>query len=80
MMLFGRITDYNVRSNLRSSTPPSNSQNPFFLDGFEALDRLIMDFNDRLPPMYKSSFGLGDSPDGGSLDTDLYMVHIAPHA
>jgi hypothetical protein len=81
MMLFGKVTDYNVRSNLRSSAPPSSSQNPFYLDGFEALDRLVcIDFYEKLPAIYKSSFGLGDSPEGGSLDTDLYMVHVAPHA
>jgi hypothetical protein len=81
MMLFGRVTDYNVRGNLRSTVPTTASQNPFHLPGFEALDRLVCsDFYESLPLVYKTSYGLGDLPDGGSLDTDLYMVHVAPHA
>jgi hypothetical protein len=80
MMLFGKVTDYNVRTNLRSTNAPNSSQSPFYLEGFEALDRLVHDFYENLPVIYKSSYGLGDSPDGDSLDTDLYMVHVAPHA
>lgn len=77
-MMFGKVTDYNTRSNLRASSPPSKSQNPFALPGFEALDRLVAEeFVFSFPPEFKH---LGISDDGGALDTDLYMAHIAPHA
>lgn len=80
-MLFGRVTDFNVRGNLRAPTAPSKNQNPFFLDGFEALDKLVStDFLESLPHIYKNNAGVTDTPEGGTLDTDLYMVHIIPHA
>ncbi len=80
-MLFGRVTDFNVRGNLRTNSASSKSQNPFFLPGFEELDSLVCHkFLDSLPPIYKNSNGLGDSPDSTTLDTDLYMVHVIPHA
>ena len=76
-MLFGKVTDYNTRSNLRANTPPSKNQNPFALPGFEELDRLVaQDFLHSFPQDYKH---LGVSDDGG-LDTDLYMAHLVPHA
>lgn len=80
-MLFGRVTDFNVRGNLRAPTAPSKNQNPFFLDGFDALDKLVCsDFLSNLPPIYKNNTGVTDAPEGSMLDTDLYMVHIIPHA
>lgn len=80
-MLFGRVTDFNVRGNLRAPTAPSKNQNPFYLDGFTELDRLVhADFLNSLPPIYKNNNGVTDAPGGGMLDTDLYMVHIIPHA
>ncbi|KAH8835153.1 hypothetical protein DL96DRAFT_1573060 [Flagelloscypha sp. PMI_526] len=81
VLLFGRVTDYNVRGNLRAPTAPSSSQNPFYLDGFEALDKLVcVDFLESLPALYKHNNGVTDAPEGNSLDTNLYMVHIIPHA
>jgi hypothetical protein len=82
MMLFGRVTDFGVRTNLRASAPPSRIQNPFLVPGFEELDRLLfMDFIASLPPRFRSGFGELDSMyGGGGLDTDLYMVHLVPHA
>jgi len=81
IMLFGRVTDFNVRGSLRAPTAPSKNQNPFFLEGFEALDKLVFqDFLENLPPIYKTNNGVSDAPNGGILDTDLYMVHIIPHA
>lgn len=81
VMLFGRVTDYNVRGNLRAPTAPSKSQNPFFLEGFEALDNLVChEFLESLPQMYKNNTGVTDAAEGSTLDTDLYMVHIIPHA
>ncbi|KAF9452684.1 hypothetical protein P691DRAFT_803806 [Macrolepiota fuliginosa MF-IS2] len=81
VMLFGRVTDYNVRGNLRAPTAPSKNQNPFFLDGFDVLDKLVChDFLENLPQMYKNNTGVTDAPEGSTLDTDLYMVHVIPHA
>lgn len=80
-MLFGKVTDFNVRGNLRAPTAPSKNQNPFFLEGFDVLDKLVStDFLENLPHIYKNNSGVTDAPDGRQLDTDLYMVHIIPHA
>ena len=77
IMVFGKVTDYNTRSNLRATAPPSKNQNPFALPGFEALDRLVtQDFLQSFPTEFKH---LGVSDDV-ALDTDLYMAHVAPHA
>ncbi|KAJ7837528.1 hypothetical protein B0H14DRAFT_2791028 [Mycena olivaceomarginata] len=81
VMLFGRVTDYNVRGNLRAPTAPSKNQNPFFLEGFKDLDQLVCtDFLESLPQIYKNNNGVTDAAEGCALDTDLYMVHIIPHA
>jgi hypothetical protein len=81
VMLFGRVTDFNVRGNLRAPTAPSKHQNPFYISGFEPLDKLVCaDFLDNLPQIFKNNFGFGEALDGSALDTDLYMVHIIPHA
>jgi hypothetical protein len=80
-MLFGRVTDFNVRGNLRAPTAPSKNQNPFFLDGFTELDSLVCSgFLKSLPQIFQNNFGVTDAPEGSMLDTDLYMVHIIPHA
>jgi hypothetical protein len=82
MMLFGKVTDFGVRTNLRALAPPSRIQNPFLIPGFEELDRLLcMDFITSLPPRFRSGFGeLESMYGGGGLDTDLFMVHLVPHA
>jgi len=82
MMLFGKVTDFGVRTNLRALAPLSRIQNPFLIPGFEELDRLVCtDFIDSLPPRFKNGFGeLESMYGGGGLDTDLYMVHLVPHA
>jgi hypothetical protein len=80
-MLFGKVTDFNVRGNLRAPAAPSKNQNPFYLAGFEELDKLVcIDFLENLPQLYKHNFGVSDLAEGSALDTDLYMVHITPHA
>jgi hypothetical protein len=81
IMMFGRVTDFNVRGNLRSPTAPSKFQDPFQLPGFADLDRLVSsDFLENLPTMFKLT-STSDRPGShGSMDTDLYMVHIIPHA
>lgn len=74
-MLFGRVTDYNTRTNLRA--PPSKASDPFSNPAFAALDQLVCEsFLSSLPPEYRH-LGLGES---GTLDTDIYMVHVVPHA
>ena len=70
-----------MRGTLRATTPPSKNQNPFYLEGFEPLDKVVYrDFLDSLPHMYKNSAGLSDASGNCVFDTDLYMVHIIPHA
>ncbi|KAL1951612.1 hypothetical protein VTO73DRAFT_761 [Trametes versicolor] len=77
VMIFGKVTDYNTRSNLRANAPPSKNQNPFVLPGFKELDRLVaQDFLQSLPLEFKHL----DITSDGVLDTDLYMVHLVPHA
>ncbi|KAK7040527.1 hypothetical protein R3P38DRAFT_2894913 [Favolaschia claudopus] len=50
VMLFGRVTDYNVRGGLRSTTTPRKGRNPFSLPGFKELDKLVCyDFLESLP-------------------------------
>jgi hypothetical protein len=71
VMLFGKVTDYNVRGSLRAAAPPSTSQNPFYLDGFQSLDKLVShDFLASLPHVYKTNQGVGTD---NELDTDLYV-------
>lgn len=81
-MIFGRVSDYNVRGKLRAPTAPSKHQDPFMLSGFAELDRLVHnDFLQNLPHTYRFNLGVTDpSANGPSVDTDLYMVHIIPHA
>ncbi|KAH8102434.1 hypothetical protein BXZ70DRAFT_928561 [Cristinia sonorae] len=77
VILFGRVTDHNTRSHLRTPNMAVKSQNPFLIPGFQDLDNLVShEFLDSLPSSMKH---LGVKDDG-SLDTDLYMVHIVPHA
>ncbi|THH28070.1 hypothetical protein EUX98_g6113 [Antrodiella citrinella] len=77
VMLFGRVTDHNTRSNLRAPNLPTKGQNPFQIPGFQELDNLVSEeFLESIPTSFKH-LGVNDD---GSLDTDLYMVHIVPHA
>jgi len=49
------------------------------LEGFSELDKLVHhDFLTSLPPVYKNNNGVTD--EGNTIDTDLYLVHIIPHA
>ncbi|KAI0348501.1 hypothetical protein BDW22DRAFT_1320720 [Trametopsis cervina] len=75
VMLFGRVTDFNTRTNLRS--PPTKAQNPFLNPEFRALDQLVcVDFLENVPSTFRH-LGVNDAR---GLDTDLYMVHVVPHA
>ncbi|KAI0286941.1 hypothetical protein BGY98DRAFT_942832 [Russula aff. rugulosa BPL654] len=82
MMVFGKVTDFSVRTNLRASAPLSRVQNPFATPGFEELDRLVSsEFIASLPPRFKNGLSeLESMYGGGGLDTDLYLVHLIPHA
>jgi len=82
MMLFGKVTDFGVRTNLRASGPMPRIQNPFLIPGFEELDRLVCtEFIASLPPRFRNGLSEVESMyGGGGLDTDLYLVHLVPHA
>ncbi|KAF9229389.1 hypothetical protein BS17DRAFT_824999 [Gyrodon lividus] len=82
IMMFGRVTDFNVRGSLRAPTAPSKHQDPFVLPGFSELDSLVhLDFLENLPHMYRFNIGVTDvSGSAQCVDTDLYLVHIIPHA
>lgn len=81
VMLFGRVTDFNVRGNLRVSTTLGKNRSPFLLEEFRQLDQLVSsDFLHSLPSIFKSNNGVTNVLNGYKLDTDLYMVHIIPHA
>ncbi|KAG0708958.1 hypothetical protein DFH29DRAFT_1036272 [Suillus ampliporus] len=81
IMMFGRVTDFNVRGNLRVPTAPNKFQDPFQLPGFADLDRLVYSgFLENLPSMFKMTSANEIHSNRGSVDTDLYMVHIIPHA
>ena len=75
VMLFGRVTDYNTRTNLHGGHP--KTQNPYQNPAFRELDQLAcLDFLESFPASYKT-LGVGEN---GALDTDLYMAQIVPHA
>ncbi|KAI6031749.1 hypothetical protein PISMIDRAFT_91300 [Pisolithus microcarpus 441] len=82
IMMFGRVTDYNVRSKLRNSTPPKKHQDPFASPGFKELDSLVhRKFLENLPHSHRFNIGVTDVAANGPLvDTDLYMVHVIPYA
>ncbi|KAG8748519.1 hypothetical protein FRC10_003652 [Ceratobasidium sp. 414] len=77
-LLFGRVTDYNMAVDNRSSR---RSADPRDTAVFRALDRLVaVDFLQSLPVEYKSCLGVGENPDGTMVDADLYLVHVLPFA
>ena len=79
-MLFGKVTDYTVRSNLRPSMA-FKGEDMRLTSGFRALDRLVaIEFLSSLPHAYRNCLGVGEAPDGTNIDTDLYLVHLIPHA
>lgn len=80
IMMFGKVTDFNVRGGLWA--PTSKHQDPFVLPGFRELDTLLHhDFLDNLPHSLRFNLAVTDMSEGGlHFDTDLYMVHVIPHA
>jgi hypothetical protein len=80
-MLFGRVTDFNVRNGLRGAANIKPSIPQTLTTDFKELDRLCSsEFLKALPVGYRSCLGVGEHPDGSMIDTDLYLVHLMPHA
>lgn len=77
-MLFGEVTDHN--SEVQLETPSTRLEDPMRHNHFRTLDRLCgEDFLASLPADYKNYlFTMIQQPD--NLDTDLFMVHLVPHA
>jgi hypothetical protein len=82
VMLFGKVTDYNNEYQLENPASPLRTEDPFQHRGFRALEKLVaVDFLESLPLQYKEYLNRVDqSPETQELDTDLYMVHLIPHA
>lgn len=81
VLLFGRVTDFNVRGTLRAPTAPSKNQNPFFITGFRELhDLLSSQFLESIPMLFRNYAVVTDAAEGSHVDTDLYMAHVVPHA
>lgn len=94
-MLFGQVTDLNTEIQLRTQSGGIDSYSPLrsvilMRKGDESLtacirdpalqnlDRLVaIDFLDRLPMEYKNYL---HNMVGDDIDTDLFMVHLIPHA
>jgi len=79
-VLFGRVTDFNVRSGLRSNGTDEKNEGVTKTSTFINLDKLVTsDFITSLPPGFRNPIG-GNGGDGSHIDTDLYLVHLLPHA
>lgn len=80
-MLFGKVTDFNVRDSLKTAAKAIPTIPATHTAEFKELDRLVTyEFLHSLPPGYRSCLGAGDQPDGNAVDTDLFLVHLLPHA
>jgi hypothetical protein len=81
IMLFGKVTDYNVRSQLRLPATPAKTDDPTMSPGFKALDNLVAnDFLASLPLAYQDCLGHIIDPIQMTIDTDLFLLHMVPHA
>jgi hypothetical protein len=80
-LLFGQVTDFNVRNGLKGAAGVPNPIPLAETPQFKTLDHLVSSgFLNSLPPGFKHCLGVGEHPDGSRVDTDLYLVHILPHA
>lgn len=81
-MLFGEVTDHNTEYQLQHPTSPRKTDDPYVRPAFHDLDRLVAeDFLTSLPDEYKNYlFTLNHSQNPEAIDTDLYLVHLVPHA
>ncbi|THH11119.1 hypothetical protein EW145_g858 [Phellinidium pouzarii] len=72
------VTDLNTEFQLKYSSP--RADNPMREPAFRTLDKLVSGgFLESLPTEYKSYlYTMGQNPD--SVDSDLFMVHLIPHA
>jgi len=83
VMLFGKVTDYNTMYQLRNPSSPLRTDDPMAHPEFRALDKEVaIDFLGNLPDGYKTYLtDLDSSPQNfSSFDTDLYAMHLTPHA
>ncbi|GJJ09515.1 hypothetical protein Clacol_003738 [Clathrus columnatus] len=78
-MLFGKVTDFSVRMNLRGES--LDLEDIRSSTAFRTLDQLTaVDFLANLPQNYKNCLGVIDESGRTTIDTDLYLVHLIPHA
>ncbi|KAL5495283.1 hypothetical protein ACEPAI_746 [Sanghuangporus weigelae] len=77
VMLFGLVTDLNTEIQLKSQLK-SEAFSPLRDHSFLTLDKLVaVDFLQNLPLEYKHYL---QNMSESQIDTDLYMVHLIPHA
>lgn len=80
-MLFGRVTDFNVRNSLKGAANIEPSVPLTQTVEFKELDHLVsFEFLRCLPPGYRNCLGVGELRDSTRIDTDLFLVHLLPHA
>ena len=80
-MLFGRVTDFNVRNGLKAAANIKPAIPLTQTAEFKELDHLVsFEFHRSLPPGYKCCLGAGEQHDSNRVDTDLFLVHLLPHA
>jgi len=82
VMLFGKVTDMNTDYQLSHPSSPRRTDDPYERPGFPELDELVaVQFLRSLPPEYGHCLSCKPHADFGMiLDTDLYLVHVVPHA
>lgn len=82
VMLFGKVTDHNTEYQLQHPASPCKTDDPCCRPSFKSLDKLVADdFLENLPAQYhRYLYDLGQCPETVGIDTDLYMVHLIPHA
>lgn len=82
IMLYGEVTDFNYLLQLRLPATPAKTDDPLQFDEFIELDKLTAeDFLANLPHEFKDCLGYQIEPlTTMSIDTDLYALHVVPHA
>lgn len=82
IMLYGEVTDFNYQLQLRLPATPAKTDDPLQYPEFIELDKLAAeDFLAHLPHEFKDCFGYQIEPLATlSIDTDLYALHLVPHA
>lgn len=82
VMLFGKVTDLNTDFQLSHPSSPRRNDDPYARPGFPELDELVaVQFLRSLPQEFAHCLSSSPHADFGTvLDTDLYLVHVVPHA